>query len=327
MASSKRLSQVRRLVYLDRMRRMFACLMTAAALTGCSSDSSADLETLQGQTLELETTTSAAPTTTAAGSRDAEPAATTTTTTPGASATTTTAALQSSTTTTTTAALQASTTTTTTVRDGTGPTIGSPGISVDANAVRPGDPLTISAGGFSRSSNVRIELHSEPVLLAEVVADANGSIEIEVEIPAETPLGDHELVVVGVEPDSTRLEYRTGIVVDGDGPEMPEFSVSSTSVEPGDSLTLSVRAIDATGVSLVGFSMELNGAHDLRLLRDVAGIRRRNRRDLDLHLHDPRNRSRRHVHSHSLRPRHRRQLDEHHQLPNPSNLHRDRWHR
>ena len=50
----------------------------------------------------------------------------------------------------------------------------------------------------------------------------------------------------------------TGGIVDGDGPEMPEFSVSSTSVEPGDSLTLSVRAIDATGVSLVGFSMELN---------------------------------------------------------------------
>ena len=216
---------------------MFACLVTAVALTGCSSGSSADLETLQGQTLELETTTSAAPSTTAAGSRDAERAATTTT-----------------------AALQASTTTTTTVRDGTGPTTGSPGISVDANAVRPGDPLTISAGGFSRSSNVRIELHSDPVLLAEVVADANGSIEIEVEIPVETPLGDHELVVVGVEPDSTRLEYRTGIVVDGDGPEMPEFSVSSTSVEPGDSLTLSIRAIDATGVALVGFSMELNGA-------------------------------------------------------------------
>ena len=52
----------------------------------------------------------------------------------------------------------------------------------------------------------------------------------------------------------------TGGIVDGDGPEMPEFSVSSTSVEPGDSLTLSVRAIDATGVALVGFSMELNGA-------------------------------------------------------------------
>ena len=67
MASSSRLPQEGRLVYLDRMRRLFAGLMTAAALTGCSSDSQADLETLQGQTVELETT-SAAPVTTVAGS-------------------------------------------------------------------------------------------------------------------------------------------------------------------------------------------------------------------------------------------------------------------
>ena len=137
---------------------------------------------------------------------------------------------------------------------------------LSAEAVQPGGSLRVSAGGFGAGESVRIELHSIPVLLETVVADSTGSIDLEVAVPSATAPGDHEIVVVGPGPDSTPVEYRTGIVVDSDGPTFAEVGVSSSLVGPGDSLTISIRALDETGVSRVGFSFTLDGAQ-----RDICG--------------------------------------------------------
>lgn len=71
----------------------------------------------------------------------------------------------------------------------------------DDDVVRPGSPVTLSAAGFRPGeTGIRVELHSDPVVLATgLVAGADGVVEHRVTIPADTPPGAHTLVVVGAD--------------------------------------------------------------------------------------------------------------------------------
>lgn len=69
----------------------------------------------------------------------------------------------------------------------------------DEDVIRPGSPVALSAAGFGPAeTGIRVELHSDPVVLATgLVAGADGVLRAQVTIPADTPAGEHTLVVVG----------------------------------------------------------------------------------------------------------------------------------
>jgi len=70
-------------------------------------------------------------------------------------------------------------------------------VTLSAGTVTAGDTVGIEADGFQSGENVRIELHSTPVLLANVTADSAGRVDLKVTVPASTAAGAHDLVVIG----------------------------------------------------------------------------------------------------------------------------------
>lgn len=66
-----------------------------------------------------------------------------------------------------------------------------------------GQPVPIAGGGFIRNGRIRVVLRSEPVLLAETTADANGNVSLTVTLPADTTPGSHTITLEGEAPDGT----------------------------------------------------------------------------------------------------------------------------
>lgn len=65
----------------------------------------------------------------------------------------------------------------------------------DALTVTSGARLLVEASGFEAGQEVRVELHSDPVVLATVAADAAGVISTIAQVPADFPSGEHRLVL------------------------------------------------------------------------------------------------------------------------------------
>lgn len=61
----------------------------------------------------------------------------------------------------------------------------------------PGDPVTITGGGFAPGSDVVITIESEPVVLGETTADATGDFSTTVVLPAALPAGGHTIKATG----------------------------------------------------------------------------------------------------------------------------------
>ena len=81
---------------------------------------------------------------------------------------------------------------------------------VGDNTVAPGGALSVSGTGFVPGERVAVELHSTPVTLSLVTADAAGALNATVTIPAGTEPGEHSIVLTGL--DSKRTAS-IGIVV------------------------------------------------------------------------------------------------------------------
>ncbi|WP_425485106.1 OmpL47-type beta-barrel domain-containing protein [Leifsonia psychrotolerans] len=62
--------------------------------------------------------------------------------------------------------------------------------------VAPGDQLLVESSGFNAGQNVRVELHSDPILLATATADARGVISARGTVPNGVTAGSHEIVLV-----------------------------------------------------------------------------------------------------------------------------------
>ncbi|GAA1953618.1 metallophosphoesterase [Microbacterium aquimaris] len=71
-----------------------------------------------------------------------------------------------------------------------------PSLMLSASTVVAGGELALTASGLEAGEQVRIELHSDPVLLDTVSADAAGDLAATVTIPAGTEPGAHEIVIV-----------------------------------------------------------------------------------------------------------------------------------
>jgi len=72
-----------------------------------------------------------------------------------------------------------------------------PAVSVSQLQVAPGDSIQVSVQGFTPGEQVRIELHSTPVLLSTVTAGSDGTAGSTVTIPVGTEAGQHTITVVG----------------------------------------------------------------------------------------------------------------------------------
>ena len=69
---------------------------------------------------------------------------------------------------------------------------------VSASTVAAGGSVTLSSPGFSPGEQVSVTLHSTPVQLETVTADAAGAVTTSVTIPTGTAPGAHELILTGL---------------------------------------------------------------------------------------------------------------------------------
>jgi hypothetical protein len=101
-----------------------------------------------------------------------------------------------------------------------------------------------TGGGFTPSGGVAAYLHSDPVLLGTVIADANGDIAFSFAIPAGVPLGTHTLILT----DLTSGVWAQMTVELVAAPAAP--TLAETGAEPG-SLLAATWAMIAAGAVLV----------------------------------------------------------------------------
>ena len=80
-----------------------------------------------------------------------------------------------------------------------------------------GAPIEVSGDGLKPFTEVRVELHSTPILLGTVTTDANGSFHTTVRMPDAVPAGSHEIVAVGIAPDDRNVTAVQPLFVDWSG--------------------------------------------------------------------------------------------------------------
>ncbi|MCW2289309.1 beta-galactosidase-like protein [Leucobacter luti] len=71
-----------------------------------------------------------------------------------------------------------------------------PALQVSAGSVAAGSEVTLTGSGFVAGSEVEVELRSEPVSLGGATVAADGSFALTATVPAATPAGEHQLVVI-----------------------------------------------------------------------------------------------------------------------------------
>ena len=79
--------------------------------------------------------------------------------------------------------------------------------------VRPGQTVTVAGQGFIPGETVKVIMMSDPVVLAEVVADGDGAAVASVTIPLGTTAGEHHLYMYGT---TSRIGYGAPTRVTGD---------------------------------------------------------------------------------------------------------------
>lgn len=72
-------------------------------------------------------------------------------------------------------------------------------VTLSGSTVRAGGNLEVVASGFKASETVQVWLHSTPVLLASGEASKDGTVRLTVKIPAGTSVGEHSIVVKGLD--------------------------------------------------------------------------------------------------------------------------------
>ena len=77
-----------------------------------------------------------------------------------------------------------------------------------AQTVKAGDNVTVSGTGFSAGQQLQLWLRSDPVRLGTLTADSNGTVSSRVTIPANTPAGQHHIVLI----DAAGTEYTSGTI-------------------------------------------------------------------------------------------------------------------
>jgi hypothetical protein len=70
---------------------------------------------------------------------------------------------------------------------------------VDRTAYNAGDAITVSFGGFTPNEKVQVVLYSDPILIGNFPADANGTLTQSFQLPKDLPAGSHTVQLTGWE--------------------------------------------------------------------------------------------------------------------------------
>lgn len=84
-----------------------------------------------------------------------------------------------------------------------------PTLALGAGSIRAGNDITISGTGFTPGATIAFELHSDPIKLGTLTADADGVLQGTLRIPASAPAGAHTLVALS----GTTVISRTALTV------------------------------------------------------------------------------------------------------------------
>lgn len=86
-------------------------------------------------------------------------------------------------------------------------------LQTDKTAVRPGEPITVTGGGFAGNSTVTINFDTQ--VLGTTVARPDGNFSTTVTIPANAAPGRHTLAAVGTAPNGTSRRLTSTVEVLG----------------------------------------------------------------------------------------------------------------
>jgi hypothetical protein len=161
---------------------------------------------------------------------------------PGSTTTTTSTSTTSTSTTSTTSTSPPSTTTTTTAP--------SPVLTVAPSSAVPGATVSVTSTGWSPGAAVAVSLHSDPIDLGTLVADATGRVSGAVTVPLAATVGVHQVVLSGLGANGQVLTASAGFTV-----LAPLQLASPTSPSAG---SLPVTGTDVR--SLLAFSVVLISA-------------------------------------------------------------------
>jgi LPXTG-motif cell wall-anchored protein len=90
---------------------------------------------------------------------------------------------------------------------------GDGGLTISPTSVHAGGSLTIDSSGWHASSSVTVTLHSDPVVLGTVNADASGNVHATLTVPAATEPGAHTIVATGTGASGSPQEASTSVTV------------------------------------------------------------------------------------------------------------------
>lgn len=90
-----------------------------------------------------------------------------------------------------------------------------PSVTTNTSSVTPGGTLVVTGTGFEPNSLITLVLHSDPVTLGTVTANANGSFTDEVTVPSDTPPGDHTIIASDTYGDTASTEIVVTAAVTG----------------------------------------------------------------------------------------------------------------
>lgn len=98
---------------------------------------------------------------------------------------------------------------------------GDGGITVTPSTPSAGGSVTIDSSGWMHDTDVTITLHSNPVVLGTVTADANGDVHAVETIPAGTAAGAHTIELTGTDSTGAPRDVSTAITVGSGGGSLP----------------------------------------------------------------------------------------------------------
>jgi hypothetical protein len=124
--------------------------------------------------------------------------------------------------------------------------------------ITPGAQIPLTAAGFYPGEDVLVELHSTPVTLTTLVADADGTATGSATIPTHTEPGAHRITLTG---QQSKAVATVDITVSGTAP------TTTATPAPAPSPALASTGTDATGLGLWSVGLLTAGGSVLALAR------------------------------------------------------------
>ncbi|TFD11757.1 adhesin, partial [Cryobacterium sp. TMT1-2-2] len=123
--------------------------------------------------------------------------------------------------------------------------------------------LAVTGADFDPGESVQVWIHSTPVLLSTVTADANGNIVTSVIVPEATAAGLHHIVMIGVTSSTAQLASETITVINSGTKNASVAAVAPVMTE------LARSGFEAPGIGGAAFLLLLAGVLLLILRRDI----------------------------------------------------------